>query len=424
MLTAEENRVLTQVGPATPMGDLLRRYWWPIMAADELERRKVRPVRLLGEDLVAYRDLSGGYGLVDRHCPHRRADMSLGIREEHGIRCSYHGWCFDSSGNCVEQPYEQTANPNSRFRDKVSILAYELRERAGILWAYMGPRPAPALWNWEPYAWPNCFRQIVVSEVPINWLQAQENSIDPVHFEWLHDNWTAERAGLGQRSPKHLKLGFDEFDHGFTYRRVREGGTEDDDLWTVGRVCLWPNCLFTTDHFEWRTPIDDENMLSITLASERVPCDKEPYAQEVVPSWRGPLFDADGDWILSHVMNQDFAAWAGQGTIADRTRENIGPSDRGIVMIRRRFMADIERVQRGEDPKSVLRGDDDALIPLPTVGAESFTRPRSREQFEAWHAMLDARGFPSGYPFQAGQPAAIRALYDEAMSPPTPDRVR
>lgn len=422
MLTAEENETLTQVGPGTPMGGMLRRYWWPVLAADELDRQPTKAIRVLGEDLVAYRDLSGQYGLVERHCPHRRANMSLGILEPNGIRCSYHGWCFDAAGRCTDQPYEQTANANSRFRENVSITAYPLRPRAGILWAYMGPAPAPTLWNWEPYEWDNCFRQIVISEVPCNWLQAQENSIDPVHFEWLHDNWTAVRAGRSERAPKHLKLGFDEFDFGFTYRRVREGGSEDDDLWTVGRVCLWPNCLFTTDHFEWRTPIDDENMLSITLAAERVPVDKEPFVQESIPSWRGPLLDDDGNWIVTHVMNQDFAAWVGQGRIADRTQEHIGPSDRGIVMIRRRLLADIERVAQGEDPKGVVRDVHDGPIPLPVVKASAFTQPRSRADFDEWHALLERMGFPSDYPFQAGQPARIRDLYQQAMiAPVAPD---
>jgi 5,5'-dehydrodivanillate O-demethylase len=237
MLTKDENERLCEVDRGTPMGELLRRYWWPVLGVDELTREGIMAVRILGEDLVAYRDLSGSYGLVGRHCAHRRADLTFGILEKDGLRCSYHGWCFDRGGRCTDQPYEQTANPRSKFSERASIDAYLLRERAGILWAYLGPRPAPVLWNWEPYAREHCFRQIVISEVPCNWLQAQENSIDPVHFEWLHDNWTAARAGRSTRAPKHVKLGFDEFEHGFTYRRVREGGSEDDDLWTVGSVC-------------------------------------------------------------------------------------------------------------------------------------------------------------------------------------------
>jgi 5,5'-dehydrodivanillate O-demethylase len=250
-------------------------------------------------------------------------------------------------------------------------------------------------------------------------VQAQENSIDPVHFEWLHDNLTTVRAGRSDRAPKHLKIGFDEFEFGFKYRRVREGGSEDDDLWTVGRLLLWPHGLFTTDHFEWRTPIDDENMLSITLAAERVPLDKEPFVQRSVPSWRGPLFDDDGNWILTHVMNQDFAAWVGQGRIADRTKEYIGPSDRGVVTFRRQLLADIERVARGEDPKAIVRGDDDAVIPLPLVNGHAFTESRSRSDYDEWHRTVQRMVFPAGYPFQAGQPTWVREQYDHAMAEPT-----
>ena len=172
---------------------------------------------------------------------------------------------------------------------------------------------------------------------------------------------------------------------------------------------MWPNCLFTTDHFEWRTPIDDEDMLSITLAAERVPTDREPFVQESVPSWNGPLFDDEGEWILTHVMNQDLPRrWSGR--VADRTKEHIGPSDRGIVMIRRQLLADIERVAQGQDPKGVVRRDDDEPIPLPLVTRERIHAKRSRADFDEWHALLERMGFPSDYPFQAGQPARIREL--------------
>jgi 5,5'-dehydrodivanillate O-demethylase oxygenase subunit len=414
MLTADENLLLTQTGAGTPMGELLRRYWWPIGAVDELDRCGTMPVRVLGEDLVAYRDLDGAYGLLGRHCRHRRADLVFGIREHGGLRCSYHGWCYDAAGQCIDQPYEQGTGPKERFAAQATTTAYPLRARAGVLWAYLGPQPAPVLWNWEPYGWEHCFRQIVISEVPCNWLQAQENSIDPIHFEWLHENWNGGRTPPAA-APRHLKIDFQEFEWGFTYRRVREGGSEADELWTVGRVCLWPNCLFTTDHFEWRTPIDDTNMLSVTLAWERVPEDREPFRQDVIPSWHGPLRDARGEWIVSHVMNQDFAAWVGQGPIADRTKELIGPADRGIAMIRRQLLRDLDVVASGANPKSVYFADDDAPIELPYVRPQVFTRPRPRADFDARRTMFARMGFDSAYPFQAGQPDTVRTLYGTAM---------
>ena len=229
MLTAARNDLLTRVGPGTPMGDLLRRYWQPIGGASELEKNPVKPIRLMGENLVLYKDLSGTFGLVDRHCPHRRADMSYGWVEASGIRCCYHGWRYDETGACIDQPYEDTTSPKPS-KAGCEIKAYPVRECAGLLWAYMGPLPAPELPVWEPFNWQNGFREIVLADVPCNWFQAQENSIDPVHFEWMHDNWSNRMRGDDANAPKHLKLKFEEFEHGFTYKRVREGQSEAGQL--------------------------------------------------------------------------------------------------------------------------------------------------------------------------------------------------
>src|SRR5579863_4053611 len=139
MLSEETNRLVTEVGPGTQMGALLRRYWHPIAAVAELDETPVKPMRLFGEDLVLYRDLSGTYGLVDRHCPHRRADLSYGTVEACGLRCHYHGWRFDETGRCREQPFEDTVNPDVRFRDDVRLTAYQVEAKAGLLWAYLGP---------------------------------------------------------------------------------------------------------------------------------------------------------------------------------------------------------------------------------------------------------------------------------------------
>jgi len=181
--------------------------------------------------------------------------------------------------------------------------------------------------------------------------------VDPLHFEWMHMNWSVRLKDKGgPYSPRHLKLAFEEFDYGIVYRRIREGMSEEDPMWKVGRVCLWPNALFTGDHFEWRVPIDDENTLSVTWCFSRVPKGREPYVQEQIPAWRGPVRDADtGRLISSHVMNQDFVAWVGQGVIPDRTHEHLGTSDTGIIMMRQRFLKDIEAIARGEDPKATVR---------------------------------------------------------------------
>ena len=357
MLNEEQNRLLSEVGSATPMGNLLRRYWMPIGGVSEFDTISVKPLRLLGEDLVLYRDLSGTFGLVERHCPHRRADLSYGFVEACGIRCNYHGWQFDQDGACIEQPFEDTANPEARFKDRVRTTAYPVQEQRGLLWAYMGPQPAPLLPNWEPFTWENGWVQIVHATVPCNWFQCQENAMDPVHFEWMHANWARRLKGeLGPYGKRHLRIDFKEFEYGFTYHRLVEDMPEDHERWTVGRVALWPNCLGPNQHFEWRVPIDDENTLFIMWHFTPVPLERRPYVQDRIPGWESPVVDpVTGRFVTSHIDNQDFVAWAGQGRIADRTREHLGISDRGIIMMRKRYFEDIKRVERGDDPSGLIR---------------------------------------------------------------------
>ena len=414
MLTEEQNRRLTQVGRGTPMGELLRRYWTPIAAVDELERTPVKPVRLMGEDLVLYRDLSGKYGLVDRHCPHRRADLSYGFVENCGIRCNYHGWQFDADGRCVEQPFEDIANPEARFRDKVHIKAYPVETKGGLIWAYLGPQPAPLNPNFEFFSWPNGFVQIVFATIPCNWLQCQENSIDPVHFEWMHTNWSVRLNGAtGPYGKKHVRVAFDEFEYGFVYRRLVEGMAESHPRWQTGRICLYPNGLGPLRHIEYRVPIDDENTLSVTWHFSRVPTEREPYVQTTIPSWEGPIQDPrTGRWLSSHVMNQDFIAWVGQGTVADRTQEHLGTSDRGIIALRKRYLDDMERIERGEDPKGIVRDPArNECIELPIIERDLWVEGVPAAEMRD-DPSIDPR---RGYNLQSGQPEAVRRAFLEAM---------
>jgi 5,5'-dehydrodivanillate O-demethylase len=369
----------------------------------------------MGEDLTLYKDMSGTFGLVGRHCPHRCADMSYGFVEQCGLRCNYHGWLFDRDGRCLEQPYEDVAQPEAKFREKIRITAYPVEKRGGLIWAYLGPEPAPLVPNWEPFTWKNGFVQIVFADVPCNWLQCQENSVDPLHFEWMHMNWSVRLKDKGgPYSPRHLKLAFEEFDYGIVYRRIREGMSEEDPMWKVGRVCLWPNALFTGDHFEWRVPIDDENTLSVTWCFSRVPKGREPYVQDQIPAWRGPVRDAEtGRLISSHVMNQDFVAWVGQGTIPDRTHEHLGTSDAGIIMMRQRFLKDIEAIARGEDPKATIRDPEvNRCINLPIAERKNLVEGLTLEEL-ASHPL--GGGQLHDYVFQAGQPREVREAYAKAM---------
>lgn len=415
MLSEDKNRLLTEVGPGKPMGEYLRRYWHPVAGADEFDRKSVRAIRLFGEDLVLFKDLSGNYGLIERRCPHRNADLVHGYVEQEGLRCSYHGWQFGQSGQCLHQPFEEVMDPSARMRKETKIKGYPVKEKAGMLWVYMGPMPAPELPDWDFLNFKNGFAQAIFSELPCNWFQCQENSIDPVHFEWTHNNWMVRQQDPnGKNVPTHLQLKFEEFEYGLTYKRLRGGDTEDNIMWTVGRICLWPNAFYLGHHCEWRVPIDDENTLSVMWMFGRVPKEMEPYEQKKVPSWVGPLKDENGEWIISHVINQDFAAWYGQGRITDRTREKLGHSDKGVVMMRRKFFEELDAMADG---KQQLFGQiwDPAKnkdVFLPSACREEMIHGLPREQQNA-HPLLgpylnDCFG-------QYGQPDWVREEYEKAV---------
>ena len=221
----------------------------------------------------------------------------------------------------------------------------------------MGPQPAPLLPNWEPFVWKDGYVQIVTATVPCNWFQCQENAIDPVHFEWMHSNWSRRLQGKLGRTPSATCGSTSESSSTASPTTgYVEGMSEDHERWTIGRIALWPNCLGPNQHFEWRVPIDDENTLFVVWHFIPVPLERRPYVQARIPTWEAPVVDPlTGRFITSHIDNQDFVAWAGQGRIADRTKEHLGPSDRGIIMMRKRFFDDLKRVERGEDPSGLVR---------------------------------------------------------------------
>ena len=427
-ITAEQNRRLTEVGPGTPMGNLLRRYWQPIAAEDAMPIGSRRPVTLLGEELVLYRMPSGEYGLVERHCPHRRADFANGYVEDDGIRCSYHGWKFDPEGRCVDQPFEEVSGA-TRFRDRVPATSYRAEGRFGLVWAYLGPDPAPLIPTWEPFLAENCFVQLMFHEVPCNWLQCQENSIDPVHFEWLHNNWAPGQSNdVDQYGPSHIRLGFDEWEFGFAYRRIHQGEDESADAWATGRLCIMPN-LFAPLHFEWRVPIDDRRTLSVVWTADPVSSDRVPFKQDVIPSWWGRTHDDEGNLLTTHVMHQDTISWVGQGTIADRTREHLGRSDRGVQLFRNRLVADMEAVERGDEPSGLVRDpEQNQCIPWPHGLRRFYDAPVPTDAVRAKLVAISRviPSLPDGerYFLIAGQPEHVREQWDYAMGlrddPPTP----
>jgi len=367
-ISQQLNEKLTRVGPGTPGGELMRRYWHPIAATTELDHNPTKRVRLLCEDLVLYRDRSGTYGLIDNLCAHRRVDLFYGIPDSQGLRCPYHGWLYDQTGQCTEQPFEQTANPSARFHEKIKMKGYPVETLGGLVWAYLGPEPAPLLPRWEPLVRENSLRDYGVSMLPCNWLQAQENSLDPVHTEWLHSaftNYALERQGRPSRGAlwePHKKIGFDVFEHGIIKRRITGDRNEEDSEWARGHPVLFPNILVVgsenTPNFQFRVPVDDTHTMHIFYT---VNTPNKPVPEQAGPVvFSVPVPDADETgappWqYLDTAPGQDMMAWWTQGPVARRDLERLGVSDEGIILFRKLLEENIDKVQRGEDPMNTFR---------------------------------------------------------------------
>ena len=367
MLTPQENERLTRVGKGTPMGELQRRYWHPIAATEDLEKSFTKRVRLLGEDLVLYRDRNGKFGLIAEFCPHRHASFVNGIPDVDGIRCSYHGWKFDAAGQCTEQPNEPDS---STFKDKVKIAGYPVEAMGGMIFAYLGPLPAPLLPRWDGFENERAIRTVGWCRIPCNWLQVMENSLDPVHTEWQHGKyqefWEEQRGNTYAISRKHLKIDFEEFEHGMYKRRLLAGASEDSDDWRVGHPVLFPSILavgsgggklWKMQHYQMRVPIDDENTMhywyAAYFAPEGLPVPAELL--ERIPFYEVRYIDDDGQPIRDNIEAQDIMAWISQGRIYDRSDEALGTTDRGIIAFRKMLNREMAKVEAGEDPMNVFR---------------------------------------------------------------------
>jgi 5,5'-dehydrodivanillate O-demethylase oxygenase subunit len=378
MLTAELNERLTQTGKGTPGGELLRRYWWPIAVSAQLESDAVIGVRLLGEDLALYRTEAGKLGLVSQRCAHRGASLVYGIPEEDGLRCPYHGWRYDAAGQCNETPGEPA---DSTFKDKVCIAGYPVQELGGLLFAYMGPKPAPLLPRWDLLVRDDLRREVGITHLAINWLHAAENTMDPYHLEFLHTrymNYVMKRQGKppAAKERHHLDVAFDVWDFGIMKRRLLEGDDpETSDEWLVGHPLIFPNTLALGGErgprFEYRVPVDDTHLIVYHYFTHlRQPADG-PQAH--IPFYEVPAKHEDGSYVVDTVLGQDMMAWATQGAIADRTTERLATTDRGLILFRKLLQEQIEKVERGEDPMGVVR---DAAQNTPML-----TVPRERQAF-------------------------------------------
>lgn len=381
MISQEENDELTSVGPDTPGGRLLRQYWYPVVTEEQLQSETVLPVRLLGENVVVFRDGGGRLGAVSERCAHRGASLAYGFPEADGLRCPYHGWKFDTEGRCLETP--NTSPDSPKFRSDCAIRSYPAQTLGGLVFVYLGPLPAPALPRYDLFTKVEddlTFRDIGYAVIPCNWLQIMENSCDPIHVEWLHGryfNYHLERIGeqptelLGGR---HVQIGIDRFEHGLIKRRLREGQSEEHDDWTIGHPVVFPNILKVggkgMGSFQIRVPIDDHNTLHFWYVIFTVPPSDRGLVEAVrgLPSnYEVKLRDESGRFLVNTIDSQDAMAWVTQGAVADRSNERLCSSDRGVVVFRNMLREQIHASESGRLPINVIAADVPApeVLPLP-----------------------------------------------------------
>jgi phthalate 4,5-dioxygenase oxygenase subunit len=399
MLSQADNELLTRSGPGTPMGELLRRFWMPALLSEELAERDGPPkkIKILGEELLAFRTTDGKVGIVEQHCPHRGANLYYGRNEECGIRCAFHGWKFDVDGNCVDLP---TSPPESDYKNSIKLLAYPTREWADMVWVYMGPRERmPELPQIEVALVPAASRYVTKKWQDCNWVQSVEGALDTAHFSFLHavlakDDATA-RAALAKAAiadqaapddrirwihndprPKFTVLGHDA---GLLIGAARK--TDEADLyWRISQF-LMPNHAYTPTAFPgeiyygqcW-VPVDDVTCWIYTYCwhpdrpfsnAERIKFAGGFNVHAEVDSDYMPLRNLRNDYLLDRraqknetftgivgVSEQDAAIQDSMGPIQDRTREHLGPTDVGVVEFRKLLTSAARSLQAGAVPKA------------------------------------------------------------------------
>jgi 5,5'-dehydrodivanillate O-demethylase len=380
MLSKKENERLTRVGPGTPAGELLRRYWHPVAVAAELNENPLRRIRILGEDLVLYRGEDGGCGLLAEQCAHRGASLAYGRIEGCNLRCAYHGWLYAPDGKCVEQPAEP---PESTYKNRVRQTAYPIEKRAGLLFAYLGPRPAPLLPSYDVFTRTDGTRRVVVlPQLNCNWLQPMENSVDPTHVHYLH--------GAGKGKPVHgdakaeiRKYEFEPFEYGIMKKRFASNGNGKLDL-VNQHPLVFPNMLrqhHGLEHYlQYRVPVDDTHTLFFEIYFlESKDGEAEPQLEDPPVDYAPPAVTPDGRYKMERVWMQDYMAWETAGPVYERSREHLATADRGILIFRKMLKAEIDKVRRGKDPMGVFRDPaKNRLIAFNTVTDSKREVGRSR----------------------------------------------
>jgi 5,5'-dehydrodivanillate O-demethylase len=365
---------------------MMRRYWHPIAASSQLPRHGTKPVRILGEDLVLYRDRAGGLGLLEPHCPHRRASLLFGMPEDCGLRCTYHGWMFDATGQCIEQPFETFSIPASQYKDKIKIKAYPVEELGGLIFAYLGPEPRPLLPRWEGFVRQDVYREIGMCIIPCNWLQTVENAGDSSHVVTTHyqyGGYVLENLGRPDLKRHENSSGAT----GYTVRADRSVHSQG-----VGAV-IFPYLDAQGDGtYQVRIPIDDTHTLHLWYmifdegAQKELGIELQPQAdQRDIPVFDVPvpgLVDGQGpDWtLLDNNSGQDLVMWYSQGAILDRSKEHLGIGDKNILQLRHLLEQQIKIVEAGGDPINTFRDPEQnkCIIPEHQVRARPRVSPDGR----------------------------------------------
>jgi phthalate 4,5-dioxygenase len=392
MVSAEQNELMTRIGTGTPAGDLLRNYWQPVALVDELQGpRPVKAVRLLGEDLVIFKD-QNQYGLIARLCAHRGADLAYGRLESGGLRCSFHGWLYDAGGKCRETPAEPEG---SRLCEHIRQKAYPVTERSGILFAYLGAGEPPAFPHLDCFVAPGEYTFAFKGYWDCNWLQALEVGIDPAHASWLHKFFEDEdpAASYGRqfratpadsqvpmskvlRELDRPEIRVERTAYGMrleTLRRLNESKTHlrvTNILFPQAFVIpMSPEMTIS----QWHVPVDDYGCYWYSIfTSFGAPVDKDTMRNQRLKTYPAPdykpIYSRKNSWGFSaeEQQSQTFTGmgfdinihdqWAceSQGRIQDRTRENLGSTDKGIALYRRILLDSIRKNQAGERPPMVL----------------------------------------------------------------------
>jgi phenylpropionate dioxygenase-like ring-hydroxylating dioxygenase large terminal subunit len=389
MLKPEQNALLTQTNPGTPCGELLRRYWQPVALARELTAAAPLPVKVMGQDLVLFRDDQHRIGLLGLHCAHRGADLSYGRLEDGGLRCLYHGWLYNVRGRCLEQPGEPAG---STFHERIRQPAYPCVEKAGLIFAYLGPGEPPLLPAYEPLAVPDDHRYVTKAFHDCNFLQGNEGEIDPVHLSYLHRRMDFRPESqrtikgsegtlpmtfyVGDRSPR---IDAEETEYGVRIFSIRQAG--DDRIYLRQTNFVLPNLSTVVGpmaghgyNIHWHVPIDDTHHWKYEIVFRRAaPLDETDWQRfragetELTEDYhlvrnranRYLQDRASMSWnfcgLGTNNTPQDACAVEGAGPIQDRTQEHLGTTDKAIIAARQRILDAIQAVQEGGDPPHVLR---------------------------------------------------------------------